>query len=60
MHSEGGAVMFGREEPVDSSGKSLLLLRGDGIGVPPISYPGYMPSGEITLNDPDGYAVLVA
>ena len=28
MHSEGGAVMFGREEPVDSSGKSLLLLRG--------------------------------
>jgi hypothetical protein len=35
------------------------LLAG-GVAVPSISYPGYMPSGEIQLRDPDGYFVLVA
>jgi hypothetical protein len=35
------------------------LLAG-GVAVPSISYPGYMPSGEIHLRDPDSYSVLVA
>ncbi len=35
-------------------------LLASGIAVPSISYPGYMPSGEIQLRDPDGYVVLVA
>jgi catechol 2,3-dioxygenase-like lactoylglutathione lyase family enzyme len=74
MHGEGGAVIFLRaERPVDGSTQSFLLymytpnllelceqLRASGIPVPPIGYPGYMPSGEIALTDPDGYTVLVA
>jgi hypothetical protein len=60
MHGEGGAVMFLRaERPVDGSTQSFLpymyspnllelreQLRASGIPVPPIRYPGYMPSGE--------------
>jgi hypothetical protein len=74
MHCEGGAVMFVRaEEPVEGFGQRFLLymytpnlfelrqqLLAAGIGVPSISYPGYMPSGEMALKDPDGYTVLVA
>jgi hypothetical protein len=74
MHCDGGAVMFVRaEEPLDGSTRSVLLymytpnlvelreqLLASGIDVPPISFPGYMPSGEIGLRDPDGYAVLIA
>jgi catechol 2,3-dioxygenase-like lactoylglutathione lyase family enzyme len=71
MHCEGGAVMFLlAEEPVDASVQSVLLamytpdlptlrehLLANGVSVPPITYPGYMPSGQITVTDPDGYIV---
>src|ERR1700685_4629327 len=37
----------------------LIALRGhlltSGVSVSPISYPEYMPKGEIRLEDPDGY-----
>ena len=73
MHCEGGAVMFLlAEEPVDASVQSILLamytpdlpalrehLLDNGVDVPPITYPGYMPSGQITLRDPDGYILGV-
>jgi hypothetical protein len=74
LHCEGGAVMFLRaEEPLDPVRVTTMLymytpdlaalreqLLASGIAVPSISYPGYMPSGEIQLKDPDGYFVLVA
>ncbi len=73
MHCEGGAVMFLRaEEPVDGSAQAVMLymytpdlvglrehLIANGIEPPPIRHPAYMPSGELQLKDPDGYAVLV-
>jgi len=34
-------------------------LLAAGINVPPISYPHYMLSGEITLHDPDGAKIFV-
>src|SRR6266568_4835847 len=69
MHCEGGALMFLlAEEPVDVSAQSILLamytpdlrslrehLLANGVDAPPITYPEYMPSGQITLHDPDGY-----
>jgi hypothetical protein len=74
LHCEGGAVMFLRaEEPVDASQQAVLLymytpdlaalrsrLQSSGVRLSEISYPEYMPSGEMRLSDPDGYAVLVA
>ena len=74
MHCEGGAVMFLRaEEPVDPSAQAVLLcmytpdlvalreqLLAAGVKVPPIRYPGYMPSGEISFADPDGYLIFVS
>lgn len=60
-------------EPVDGSKQAFMLymytddlvdlrenLLANGVKVPPISRPPYMPSGEIMLADPDGYKVLVA
>lgn len=74
LHCEGGAVMFLRaEEPVDASAHSVMLymytpdlpglrehLLTSGVKAPPITYPGYMPSGEITLADPDGNIIIVS
>ena len=74
MNCEGGGVMFLRaEEPVDVSAQAFLLymytpdlaglreqLRAAGIGVTPIKYPPYVPSGEMRLTDPDGYVIFVA
>ena len=74
LHCEGGAIMLlAAEEPVEPSVQSVLLymytpdllalrdqLLAAGIPVPEIRHPDYMPSGEIHLQDPDGYAVLVA
>jgi hypothetical protein len=74
MHCEGGAIMFLRaEEPLDPVRVTTMLymytpdlaalreqLLAAGIKVPAINYPGYMPSGEIFMSDPDGYSVLVA
>lgn len=71
MHCEGGALMFLlAEERVDPSVQAILLamytpdlpalrehLLAKGVKVPPITYPGYMPSGQITLTDPDGYII---
>src|SRR5688500_2179374 len=74
LHCEGGAIMLlAADEPVDPAVQSALLymctpdlaalreqLLAAGIAVPEIRHPEYMPSGEIHLLDPDGYAVLVA
>lgn len=76
LHCEGGAVMFLRaEEPLDASASAhaLLLcmytpdlaglreqLLANGVKVPSIRYPPYMPSGELTIADPDGYTILVS
>jgi len=35
-------------------------LQSNGVAVPPINYPGYMPGGEMQLRDPDGYSAIVA
>jgi len=73
LHCEGGAVMFVRtEEPVKASAQSVLLymytpdliglrerLLASGVKVPAIGYPGYMPSGELCVADPDGYTILI-
>ena len=71
MHCEGGALMFLlAEEALDPSAQSILLamytpdlpalrehLLANGVEAPPISYPAYMPSGQITVKDPDGYII---
>ena len=71
MHCEGGAVMFLlAEEPFDPTKHALLTamytpdlpalrehLLANGIAAPPITRPGYMPSGSMSLRDPDGYIV---
>jgi hypothetical protein len=74
LHCEGGAVMFLKaEHPLDASAQGVLLcmytpdltglreqlLAGD-VKVPQIRHPEYMPSGEITIADPDGYIVVVS
>lgn len=61
------------EHPVDPAVQGVMLymyspdllalhaeLQRSGVAPPPISYPGYMPSGEMQLRDPDGYSVIVA
>ena len=41
----------------------LIALRehllANGVKVSPITYPTYMPKGEIRVDDPDGYALLI-
>lgn len=74
LHCDGGAIMFLRaEEPMnllhcpvmlcmyspDLAGLRAQLL-ASGIDAPQIRHPAYMPSGEISLPDPDGYIVLVS
>jgi len=72
LHCEGGAIMFLRaEEPLDGSHPVILVmytpdlaalseqLVASGVNTPPIKHPPYMPSGELTLNDPDGNIVLI-
>src|SRR5262244_3481334 len=63
MHCEGGAVMFLlAEHPANASAQAVPLvlytpdlpalrehLLANGIDAPPINYPEYMPSGEITI-----------
>jgi len=74
LHCEGGALMFLRADvPVVGVGKGVMFymytpdlvglreqLLAAGISVPPIKHPGYMPSGEIQMTDPDGYSVLIS
>jgi len=73
MQCEGGAIMFllaESEHPVDPTKQGILLamytpdlpalcghLAANDVPPPPITYPDYMPSGQITLRDPDGYVV---
>jgi len=74
LHCEGGALMFLRaEHAVNPRAQSWLLymytpdlaglrehLLAHGAAPSPIKYPDYMPSGEMRLDDPDGYIILVA
>jgi len=32
-------------------------LLANGVAAPAITYPGYMPSGSLSLRDPDGYII---
>jgi predicted enzyme related to lactoylglutathione lyase len=74
LHCESGSIMFLRaEKPLDPSKQGFLFylytpdlaalrehLLANGIKVPAITYPEYMPSGKINLIDPDGYRVEIA
>ena len=74
MHCESGSIMFLRlEKPLDPSKQGFLFylytpdlaglrqhLSANGVKVPAINYPEYMPSGKINIADPDGYHVEVA
>ena len=59
-------------EPVIASQQAVLFylyspdlialrehLLASGVRVSPITYPEYMPKGEIRIDDPDGYCLLV-
>jgi hypothetical protein len=59
-------------EPVIASQQAVLFylyspdlialrdhLLASGVKVSPITYPEYMPKGEIRLEDPDGYVLLI-
>lgn len=73
MHCEGGALMFlAAEEPRRASEQTVLFylytpdlaglrehLVASGVNVGPIRHPEYMRSGEIRLDDPDGYVILI-
>jgi len=73
LHCEGGAIMFLRNEKPSPSvvgGVELYTYTPDlsglceqlsknGMKVPPIGYPYYMLSGEITIQDPDGNVIFV-
>ena|SRR5437667_5159035 len=74
LHCQGGSVMFLRlEGPLDPSKQGFLFymytpdlgglrerLVAYGIEVPAINYPEYMPSGKISIADPDGYHIEIA
>jgi hypothetical protein len=34
-------------------------LRAEGVHVSSITYPDYMPKGEVRVEDPDGYTLLI-
>ena len=72
MHCEGGALMFLRAEEPHPPGKKCEVLfamytpdlpifrehlLANGVEVPPITYPEYMPSGSLSITDPDGYMI---
>jgi hypothetical protein len=66
-------LMFARAaEPVIASQQAVLFylyspdlialrehLAANGMKVSPIKYPEYMPKGEIRVDDPDGYCLLI-
>lgn len=67
------AVMFLRaEHPIDSPAQAFMFymytpdlaglreqLLVNGVKVPAIGYPEYMPSGKINISDPDGYKIEI-
>lgn len=73
VHCEGGALMFLlAEEPFDPKPQGILLylytedlaglreqIVAQGLRPNPIAHPEHMPSGEMSIEDPDGYVVLV-
>jgi catechol 2,3-dioxygenase-like lactoylglutathione lyase family enzyme len=70
---DGSAVMFLRaEHPIVSSAQAFMFymytpdltglreqLLANGVKVPAIGYPEYMPSGKINIADPDGYKIEI-
>ncbi|MGP0020970.1 MAG: VOC family protein [Candidatus Sulfotelmatobacter sp.] len=59
-------------EPLGASQRAVLFylyspdlialrehLLASGVKVSPITYPEYMPKGEICVDDPDGYCLLI-
>lgn len=69
---EGAELMFTRGDAVAADQQGVLFylytpdvialrerLLAAGIEVSAITYPPYMPKGEICLNDPDGYSLLI-
>ena len=66
-------LMFARAtEPVVPSQQAVLFylyspnlitlrehLRAEGVHVSSITYPDYMPKGEVRVEDPDGYTLLI-
>lgn len=70
---EQAELMFARSgEPVVPSQQAVLFYRyslnlvalrehliSAGVGVSPITYPNYMPNGEVRVEDPDGYVLLI-
>jgi hypothetical protein len=65
--------MFARASgPVDASQQAVLFylyspnlvalrehLISAGVRVSPVTYPDYMPKGEVRVEDPDGYTLLI-
>jgi hypothetical protein len=51
------AVLFDLYSPDLVALREHLLVSN--IKVSPITYPDYMPKGEIRVEDPDGYCMLI-
>jgi hypothetical protein len=73
LASDQADIMFARaSEPVIAGQQAVLFylyspdlialrehLVASGVKVSPITYPDYMPKGEIRVEDPDGYVLLI-
>jgi len=72
LQCTGGALMLMEEAPPPNGERGVLLymytenlralreqLLAQGVTVSEISHPEYMLSGEMRVDDPDGYVVLV-
>lgn len=74
LHGEGGDLMLvNADGPVDAGVQAVLFylytpdlpglrerLIAEGVAVSAIRRPPHMPSGEVRLEDPDGYVVMIA
>ncbi len=73
LASDQAHLMFARaSEPVIASQQAVLFylyspdlvalrehLLASSVKVSPITYPEYMPKGEVRVEDPDGYVLLI-
>ena len=73
LHCGQADLMFARaSEPVIASQQAVLFylyspdlialrehLLAKSVKVSPLTYPEYMPKGEIRVEDPDGYCLLI-
>ncbi|MGO9126548.1 MAG: VOC family protein [Terriglobales bacterium] len=73
VHCEGAELMFSlASDPVIPSQQTVLFylyspdlvalrnhLLAKGVKASPITHPQYMPKGEIRVEDPDGYVLLI-